>query len=92
MPLPGRRRIGLELARGPSVESVRLSWDLLRDRHGELLNELAPRYRVTSAAGNERFRLIAGPLLSPQKAGQLCDALKAEKYSCEVTVFSGDAL
>ncbi len=94
VPLPGRRKLGLELARGPNIASVRLSWDLIRERHGALLAGLVPFFSSAHNTGADgpRYRLIAGPLLAPEKAQRICQALTSQRVPCKVTRFVGAPL
>lgn len=82
----------VQLASGPSLDALRLSWVLLTERHGGSLKGLEPRYVTGNDPGGQAFDLMAGPLPSAEKAAEVCAALKAKKVACAVGPFSGNAL
>lgn len=92
VPLPGRRSYGVEIAEGPSVEAIRLFWDLLNERHGALLGGLSSRYRAKDPASGNPYSLIAGPLPNSNAAEQLCVQLNQLNLSCRPTGFQGELL
>ena len=92
VPIPGRPAYGVELASGNSVDSLRLSWALLNERHRDLLGRLAPRYVQTGSGASSLYRLIAGPFSSPARAGELCLQLQAYYVPCRTSAFSGSVL
>ncbi|MGI9387483.1 MAG: hypothetical protein ACR2OX_08630, partial [Methyloligellaceae bacterium] len=93
VPIPARRTFGVELASGDSVDSLRLSWALLNERHRDLLGRLAPRYVLSGASGSPNpFRLIAGPFSSSHRARELCTRLQAYYVSCKASAFTGSVL
>lgn len=79
----------LQLGGGPSLDSLRLSWSLLNDRHAGALKNLTPHY---VGSGDGPFELLAGPVASPAEAARLCAALRARQVPCSVASFKGDAL
>ena len=89
---PAAAPIGIQIARGPSVDALRLSWNLLTDRHGTELQNLEPRYTNASDANGEAFELIAGPVNSTADAQKICKELQAKAVPCRVGSFGGDAL
>jgi TolA-binding protein len=89
---PATPPIGIQIARGPSVDALRLSWNLLTDRHGTELQNLEPRYMSASDANGEAFELVAGPLKSTAEAQKICRELQAKAVPCKVGAFNGDAL
>jgi len=93
LPPPGQGKlIGVQIATGPSVDSLRLNWALLTDRHGETLRAYQPRY-VTGASGNESsYDLVVGPLASVEAATRLCQELAMKATPCSVSRYTGDAL
>ena len=84
-----RRTVGVLLATGPSVESLRLSWSLLTDRHKASFQALEPRY-----IGNDStsYQLLAGPITSESDAQKLCQSLKARGVACKPVEFAGEGL
>jgi len=83
---------GVQLASGPSLDALRLSWVLLTERHGASLKGLEPRYVSGGDASGPSFDLIAGPLQSADDAARVCSALKAKKVACAVSPYTGNAL
>ena len=83
-------RQGLMIASGPSLESIRLSWTVLRLNHAEVLGALEPRF-VPSGDGSA-FNLIAGPFNSDAEAQKACGALKAHGVGCKATEYEGGVL
>lgn len=77
------------LARGPSIDALRLSWSLLNERHKGALKTLEPRV-VQVEPGS--YQLIAGPLASPINALKVCATLRARGVACQSADFKGDAL
>lgn len=85
-------QIGVQIATGPSVDSLRLSWTLLNERHGTTLRALEPRY-TTDLSGSERsYDLVVGPVASVDEARRLCQELALRATPCTVSRFTGDAL
>ncbi len=92
IPIPGQRTFGVELASGDSVDSLRLSWALLNERHRDLLGRLAPRFVQSGTGTSEIYRLIAGPFTSSTGARQLCTQLQAYYVPCQTSAFTGSVL
>ena len=90
---PAPKPFAVQLASGDSIDSIRLSWSLLSDRHAEALKNLQPRYisSGTEQAGRT-FDLIAGPVKSAVDARKICNTLAARGIDCKVSSFKGDAL
>lgn len=84
------RRYGIEIARAPTLEGLRLSWALLGEKHADLLRGLQPRY-VGGKAGRS-FALVAGPFASKSQADRLCATLAFKGLSCSPTPFTGKPL
>lgn len=81
----------VQLASGPSIDAVRLSWQLLLETHKATLGSLEPR--IVETPGNpSSFRLIAGPLASEKDADRLCERLRQRRTTCSVQGFSGEPL
>jgi hypothetical protein len=90
-PLPGRL-VGVQIATGPSVDSLRLSWTLLNERHGESFRSLEPRYTTNASGPEQSYDLVIGPLASADDARRLCQELAMKATPCTVSRFTGDAL
>jgi cell division septation protein DedD len=88
---PARQAFAVQLAAGPSLDSLRLSWSLLRDRHGGALASLQPRFIAPRAEGGP-YRLLAGPLPSKADADKVCTTMGVGKQSCFSTPYTGDPL
>lgn len=82
---------GLLLASGPSLDAVRLSWQLLNENHRATLRKYEPRF-VESSTDGGLFQLIAGPAGTPAEAARVCERLKAKQLRCAVTPFKGQPL
>lgn len=85
-------QIGVQIATGPSVDSLRLSWTLLRERHGTGLSGLEPRYTTDMSGSEQTYDLIVGPVASADEARKLCQELATKATPCAVSRFTGDAL
>jgi len=83
--------VGVLLATGPSLDSLRLSWTILNDRHADAVRALHARY-VVSGKDNERtYGLVAGPLESVADAKAVCKTIVERGMACEVSQFRGNA-
>lgn len=85
-------QVGVQIATGPSVDSLRLSWTLLKERHGPGLSGLEPRYTTDMSGAEQTYDLIVGPVASADEARQLCQELAVKATPCAVSRFIGDAL
>ena len=86
------RQIGVQIAKGPSVDSLRLSWTLLNERHGTAISSYAPRVSTDVSGPNQTYDLVIGPLASTDEARKLCHDLPMKATPCQVTRYTGDAL
>lgn len=84
--------VGIKLASGASVDSLRLSWSLLADKHSDALKSLEARYVTGGDAQNPNFDLVAGPIKSKAQANKVCKDLAAKGVPCTVGAFGGEAL
>lgn len=84
--------IGVQIATGPSVDSLRLSWTLLKERHGTGFQGLEPRYTTDMSGSEQTYDLIVGPVASVDEARRLCQELALKATPCTVSRFTGDAL
>lgn len=89
---PAAKPIGVQISSGSSIDSLKLSWSLLADRHADALKNLQARYVETGDPAAPNFDLIAGPIKSKSEAARVCKALAAKNIPCKVGDFAGDAL
>ena len=75
-----------------SVDSLRLSWTLLKERHGNDFHALEPRYTTDMSGSEQTYDLIVGPVASVDDAKRLCQELAMKATPCKVSHFTGDAL
>lgn len=84
--------VAIVIGAGPSVDAVRLSWQLLQDGHAKALKSLEPRY-VESNVEPGILQLLAGPFASREEATRACERLKARRLPCAVAnAFGGQPL
>ncbi|MEZ5774106.1 MAG: hypothetical protein R3D33_05195 [Hyphomicrobiaceae bacterium] len=88
---PKRQTFGLELAMSTSPEALRLNWDLLSERHRDILGGLSARAQ-TSPEDPDSYHLVAGPFRSAEDAISACSELQQQSVSCRLTSFSGTQL
>lgn len=86
------KSMGVQISSGASVDSLRLSWSLLADRHGDALKNLEARYIARGDVESPTYDLIAGPLKSKGDAQRVCKSLMAKGVPCKVGDFLGEAL
>lgn len=84
--------VGVQIATGPSIDSLRLSWTLLNERHGNSLRAFEPRYTTDLSSSEQTYDLIVGPVASVDEARRLCQELAMKATPCAVSRFTGDAL
>ena len=89
--VPSGPPVGVLIATGPSLDAVRLSWQLLTETNKSVLRPFEPRY-VESSGDGGLFQLIAGPVASREEAARVCERLKARNARCSVTGFTGQPL
>ena len=82
---------GVQLASGPTVGTLRVSWNLLNERHKGVLKGLEPRY-APPADPTAEMALVAGPLATAEEAARVCSNLRAKRITCAVVSFDGKAL
>lgn len=83
---------GIQIATGPSVDALRISWMLLADRHKEILGGYEPRFVPSTSGSGPAYRLIAGPIDSTTAANRVCGELRARRVTCGVSAFGGEPL
>ena len=80
----------VQVAAGPSLDALRLTWSLLVERHGALAI-LKPRF-VAPKAGSGAYRLVAGPLSSKADAERVCADMGVGRQGCLPTTAVGEPL
>jgi hypothetical protein len=81
----------VQLASGPSLDALRMSWLALRDQHGNALGSLQPRY-VPPRGGASIYRLVVGPLASKADADKVCADMGLAHNDCFATTLLGKPL
>jgi hypothetical protein len=89
--VPASRALGVEIASGPSLDALKMSWQMLSEAHRPALQELEPRY-VELRSDPASFALIAGPVATSEDAVKICERLRTKKVACSITAFSGQPL
>ena len=89
---PAPKPVGIKVSTGDSVDSLRLSWSLLSEKHGDALKSLQPRVVVSGDPQNPTYDLVAGPVKSKSEANRVCKTLTAQGVPCTVGAFAGDSL
>lgn len=90
---PAAKPSGVQIASGSSIDSLRLSWNLLSETHADKLKNLEPRYSLSVDNGAVVYNLVAGPVKSAADAKKMCKALAAKAIPCKVVdEFGGAAL
>lgn len=84
--------LGVKISSGASTDSLRLSWSLLAEKHGDALKGLEARYTSAGDDVNPSFDLFAGPIKSRAEAAKVCKNLTAKGVPCTVGAFAGEAL
>ncbi|MDH4981725.1 hypothetical protein [Hyphomicrobium sp. D-2] len=82
--------VGVLLATGPSLDSLRLSWTILNDRQPEAVRSLNARYVVSGSGAKRTYGLVAGPLNTVADAKAICKDITAQGMACEVSQFRGN--
>ncbi len=88
---PARQSFAVQLAAGPSLDALRLSWSLLRERHAGALGTLQPRFVPPRTDGGP-YRLLAGPFQSKAEADKACTDMGVSRKSCFPTAYIGQPL
>lgn len=83
---------GIQIATGPSVDALRISWMLLSERHKEVLKDYEARFVPAAGGKAPTYRLIAGPIESTAAANRICGELRARRVTCGVSAFGGEPL
>jgi hypothetical protein len=83
---------GVQLATGASLDLIRQSWSMLRDRHAAELSALQPHVVSPRSPGSGIYRLLVGPLPTRAEADRVCAALAVGRQGCFATAFVGSPL
>lgn len=85
---------GVRLASAPSLDALRLTWNAMRERHGETLRGLKARYvkQNPANAGAGPYTLVAGPVAKPTDVLEICAGLGGESLECALIPFEGRTL
>lgn len=78
------KSVGLQIATGSSLDSLRLSWNLLSETHADNLKNLEPRYSTSVDGSGLVYNLTAGPVKSEADAKKMCKDLAAKAIPCKV--------
>ena len=90
---PAPKPFAVQLASGPTLDAIRLSWSMLSEQHAAALGKLQPHFTSTGTpATGQIFDLIAGPVKSAADAKKLCKALATRGTDCKVAPYAGEAL
>jgi hypothetical protein len=90
---PTAKPVGVQIASGSSLDSLKLSWNLLSETHADKFKNLEPRYSLSVDGGTVIYNLMAGPLKSESEARKMCKALAAKAVPCKIVgEFGGAAL
>jgi hypothetical protein len=84
-------KLAVQLATGPSLQELRMSWGQLAQQHRDALATLKPRI-VAPRAKNGTYRLIAGPVATEADARRICSQLGAASATCFATPYGGTPL
>lgn len=90
---PAPKTLALQIASGSSLDSLRLSWNLLSETHAGSLKNLEPRYSTGVDANGLVYNLMAGPVKTEAEAKKMCKDLTAKAIPCKVVGdFDGPSL
>lgn len=90
---PAAKPVGVQIASGSSLDSLKLSWNLLSETHADKFKNLEPRYSLSVDGSTVVYNLLAGPVKSEAEARKMCKALAAKAVPCTIVgEFGGAAL
>jgi hypothetical protein len=90
---PAAKPVGVQIASGSSLDSLKLSWNLLSETHADKFKNLEPRYSLSVDGSTVVYNLMAGPVKSEAEARKMCKALVAKAVPCKIVgEFGGAAL
>ena len=73
--------VGLQIASAPSVDALRLMWNLLSENHPDPLKSMETRYAANANAATPGFDLVVGPIKSQAEARKVCKDLQSRGVS-----------
>lgn len=85
-------KIGVRLATAPTLDALRLTWNAMRERHGDALKGLSPRYVKESVSSTGPYALVAGPVAKSTDVLEICAGLGGEVRECALATFEGRSL
>lgn len=83
--------VAVQIGSGPSLDALRLSWQLLQETHRGTLKGLEPRFTETRG-DPPGYALLAGPVPDAEAAARICARLKSRRIPCAVTKPAGEPL
>jgi hypothetical protein len=90
---PAGAGFGVDLGGASNLEALRIHWATLKANYGPLLVGLRPLVALLPKHPNGAiFRLVMGPLPSPDKATQFCAGFPVLPTGCHPAKFSGGQL
>lgn len=90
---PAPKTLALQIAQGSSLDSLRLSWNLLSETHADNLRNLEPRYTTGVDQNGLVYNLMAGPVKTEAEAKKMCKDLTAKAIPCKIVGdFDGPSL
>jgi hypothetical protein len=84
--------LAVQVAAGPSLQELKLSWGQLTERHAGALATLKPRVVGPARGKGGAYRLIAGPVATEADAQRICSELGAGPKTCFATPYAGTPL
>ncbi len=83
---------GIHLSSANTIEELQKSWEELRRRYPEELENLQVRYKIEDAADGRPYQLVAGPFSNLLNAVEICAKINRSLDSCGETLFNGEPL
>lgn len=84
---------GLDLGQFVSIADLDGAWNEISISQRQFVGDLKPLSRVTRTQANQlALNLVVGPIQNAAQAATLCAQLKFRGYSCQVSVYQGQAL
>lgn len=83
---------GVELATATAPEALRLNWELLVEKHTDVLQGLTPLAADSADPSDENKHLVAGPFTTAAAAKSFCKKLATLDVACRSAVFAGNPL
>lgn len=83
------RGFGVQIGNAPSLDTLRLVWSRMVERHRTQLSGIEPRF---IASDTNSYVLVAGPFVSENDARRVCADLITRRDPCKVRDYAGDGL